>query len=146
MEPPEPGGGTRPQWGGTRKLGRPRVAAGRAAEPPWVFCCCSSASPCRPPAAGSCGPSWSPTATWTSAGCTPCRWGAAPLPGYGDGKAGPGVSAAFLCSACDETSFAVLEAGSAPARCLGLQVLAWKGGSGSRAAALWALLVPVFGC
>uniref|UniRef100_A0A803XXI6 Glycoside hydrolase family 38 N-terminal domain-containing protein n=1 Tax=Meleagris gallopavo TaxID=9103 RepID=A0A803XXI6_MELGA len=30
MEPPEPGGGTRPQRGGTRKLGRPRVAAGRA--------------------------------------------------------------------------------------------------------------------
>ncbi|XP_031444215.1 epididymis-specific alpha-mannosidase [Phasianus colchicus] len=30
MEPPKPGGGTRPQRGGTRKLGRPQVAAGRA--------------------------------------------------------------------------------------------------------------------
>lgn len=43
-------------------------------------------------------------------------------------------------------SCAVLEAGSAPARCLGPQVLAWEGEAGSRATRIWALLVPLFGC
>lgn len=94
----------RPTWSRpSREAGPDRSGAGRgssagpgllpagpgwAAELLWVLCCCSSASPCRPPAAGSCGPSWSPTAIWTSAGCTPCRWGAALLPGYGGGGAG----------------------------------------------------------
>lgn len=36
---------------------------------------CSSASFRGLTAWGSCGPSWSPTATWTSAGFTRCRWG-----------------------------------------------------------------------
>lgn len=79
------------------------------------------------------------------------RAGGAPRRCRGTGMAGPGVPAACLCSACSGTRAApraslVLEAGSAPARCLGLPVLAWEGEAGSRAAGLWASLGPVFGC
>lgn len=96
-----------------------RGSAAGALQPPWpplTLCCCSCcrSSPSRRGPAASCAPSWSPTATWTSAGCTRCRsagarWGlvGSPRPGLSAGGAarsrvtGPGAAGSGVRSRPD---------------------------------------------
>lgn len=69
------GGVTEPGRGRSRKSPRAwRPCAGcRCSSGP---CCCGGPGPRAPS-----GPSWCRTATWTWAGCTPCRWVRAPPSG-----------------------------------------------------------------